>query len=494
MSGKTKVIAGVVVLAALGSAAVALAVGVNRPAVEVETATVTQEDLQVTVTASGKVESDVRNDVFPQTAGVIASIEVEDGQQVTAGTVLATLETEPLILQVTQAEAALAQAEAQLGALDRQKPTNAELESARRATNAAWRQYQAAAAGIKAAEKQAPTQADRDAASAATQAALDAYQAAKETYEELKAQYDMTPTPALKSSLSQAEVSKSQAYAGYLQAKAAQEKLAAYDPTTTRLQAQAAADQAYAGYLAARAQQLKLETTELSAERRAAQAAVDQAREALVIAQDNLEKAVLRAPIDGTVIFNALGTPAMDGQAPRVATGVAVAPQSAPFTVVDLGALRFTAEIDEADINRIDLGMAARIELDALPNESFESTVTRILPAATLTPTGGTVFPIHIDLSTITADLLIGMRGDATIEVDSMPDAVTIPIEALFDEDGVNYAYVVGEDNVLQRTRIETGVITETRVQVLSGIKPGQTVALSGQVELADGMRIRAKR
>lgn len=494
MSRRAKIIAGVAVLVVVGVVAVALAIGVNGPAVEVEVATVVREDLAVTVTASGRVESGVRVDVFPPTAGIIESVKVEDGQRVTAGTVLATLKTGPLELQVAQAKAGVAQAELQAKAIDKQKPTSAELESARRAKEAAWQQYQAALAGVDAVGKQAPTQADRNAANAATSAARESYLAAKGAYDDLKAEYDAAPTPALEAALVQAEIAKGQAYAGYLQAKAAQEKLAAYDGTAARSQAQAGADQAYAGYLAARAQQLRLEDTDLSAERRAAQAAVNQAREALVIAQDNLDKAALIAPADGSVLFNALSTPAADGQVPRAAAGVAVAPQSAPFTVVDLGALLFTAEVDEVDIDRVDLGMTALVNLDAFSSESFESTVARILSAATLTPTGGTVFPVHIDLSAVSANLLIGMKGDATIEVDSIPGAMTIPIEALFDEGGTNYVYAVSADDTLVRTPIEIGTLTETRVQVISGIDPGATVALSGPVELVDGMRIRAKR
>ncbi|MDP2401429.1 MAG: efflux RND transporter periplasmic adaptor subunit, partial [Actinomycetota bacterium] len=302
------------------------------------------------------------------------------------------------------------------------------------------------------------------------------------------------PDPSLEATLTQAEIAKDQAYAGYLQLKAAQDKLSSYDGSAPASQARAGSDQAYAGYLAARAQQGRLEGTNLSPERRAAQAAVDQARGALVLAQGNLDTAALISPVDGIVFFNAIGTPAADGQIPKAAVGAAIAPQSAPFTVVDLSAVRFVAEVDEVDIGRIKRGMDVVVNLDAFAAESFESTVTQILSVATLTATGGTVFPVQIDLSGVSADLLIGMKGDASIEIDSVPDAVTIPIEALFDEGGASYVYTVGAGEVLKRTQVQIGTLTETRVQVTSGLSDGDVVALSGPVELEDGMRIRAKR
>jgi multidrug efflux pump subunit AcrA (membrane-fusion protein) len=76
------------------------------------------------------------------------------------------------------------------------------------------------------------------------------------------------------------------------------------------------------------------------------------------------------------------------------------------------------------------------------------------------------------------------------IEVSSVPSAITIPIEALFDEGGTSYAYVVQSDDTLARTQIEIGTLTETKVQVLAGLESGDVVALSGPVELIDGMPV----
>ncbi len=494
MSRKAKVIAGLAALILVAGGVAYAVVGLGGASPEVEVATAERADLAVTVTASGRVESGVRADVFPPTAAIVANVFVDDGQRVEAGTVLARLETEPLELQAEQARAGVIQAESQLALLEKQRPSSAELQAARAATDAAWRQYQAALTGVGAVDQQAPSASDRAAAVAAVTAAYNAYITARDAYDALKAAYDIMPTPSLEATLTQAGIAKDQAYAGYLQAKAARDKIDAYDSSAPRAQAQAGADQAYAGYLAARAQQQRLETTNLSAEQRAAQAAVDQAREALVLAQDNLGKSALTAPIGGVVLFNAIGTPGADGQPSKVSAGAAIAPQAAPFTVVDMGALRFVAEVDEVDVGAIAPGMPVSVNLDAFPRDSFESTVTQILSAATLTPTGGTVFPVHVDLSMIEQRLLIGMKGDAQIEVDSVPEAVTVPIEALFDEGGTSYVYVVTGQDTLKRTPVELGTLTETRIQVRSGLNAGDVVALTGPVELSDGLQIRPKK
>lgn len=492
MSRRAKIILAVVALLVIGGVASYIAFGGATGGVQVDTAQVADEDLALTVTASGKVGPGLRVDVYPPTAGTLESVNVDDGDEVKQGDVLAQMDRVPLEAAVAQARVALAGAESQLAAISKQQPSAADLTAARAGTDAAWAAYEAALESAEAADQGAPSSADLKAAAAAERAAYESYQIALEAFKavELVFEASQTPSPSLESTYTSSKIAKDQAEAAYYQAKSAHDSLRAFDATAAQANAGAAADQAYAGYLSARAQQMKLEETCLSAERRAAQASVDQAREALVVAQENLTKATIRAPIDGTVLFNAAGAPVTDGSVPTAAAGAAVGPQAPPFTVVDLDGLTFVAEVDEVDVSRLETGMSAVVSLDAVAEESFETEVAQIEPAAQLTATGGTVFPVQLPLDgKAEANVLLGMKGDAEIEVSKVPGAATVPIEALFDEGGTTYVYVVDGD-VLKRTEVEIGTLTETRVEILSGVEPGATVALSGATELVDGMRV----
>lgn len=100
------------------------------------------------------------------------------------------------------------------------------------------------------------------------------------------------------------------------------------------------------------------------------------------------------------------------------------------------------------------------------------------------------MFPVYMQLDDDAAEgLLIGMKGDVEIEVSSVPNVLTIPVEALFDEGGTSYVYLV-ENGTLARTEVKVGTLTETTVEVVSGVEEGDTVALSGPVELVDGMAV----
>ncbi len=490
MSPKTKMVAAVTSLVIVGGIAAAVAYSATRPAATVDAATAMVDDIAVTVTAAGSVESDARGDVFPPAAGVLAEVRVVDGQQVVAGDVIAVLDPEPLDLAVAQAEAGLAQAEAGLQAVDDQSPGSAELEAARSATDAAWQAYRSAQIAAASVSDQAPGDVEKQAAAAATRAARIAYDQASDAYDTLKAVYDLSPTPSADASLTAAAVARDQAYAVYLGAQATERSLASVDLSAQQASADAGVAQAHAAYLSAKAQQEKLEGVDVSPQRSAARAALEQAREALALAESNRAKAEMRAPVDGTVLFNPLGTPSADGSVPKAAPGAAVAPQTAPFTVVRFETMRFTAEVDEVDVALVETGMSARVRLDALPDRSFETTVSEIRPAATLTPTGGTVFPVYLRVEADGATVLLGMKGDAEIEVSRVSSVVTLPIEALFDDATGSYVFVIEEDDRLVRTPVQLGALTESVIEITSGVRAGERVALAGPEELADGMLV----
>jgi HlyD family secretion protein len=418
---------------------------------QVDTATVEQQDLSVKVQASGKVQAGMKADLFPPTVGTLDEVFVEDGQKVTAGQQIAVMDKGPLELQVAQAETGVDQARAQLSAAEQQAPSSQDVNAAKANVNAAKSALNAAKVSLDSAEY--------------------AYSAAQKTTNQLEKAVETSP--ALLPDLEKARLAESQARAGVAQANAG-------------------VSQADAAYKGAQAQLAKVQGSSTADAETAARAGLAQAQDALTLAKANLDAATFVAPFDGVVFFNPTGTPGADGQIPKASAGSAVAPQSAPFSVVDLTGVTFTAEVDEADIDRLKAGMTGEVRLDAFPGDAFSSRVIEVRSAAQQTATGGTVFPVDMSIDNKDKNLLIGMKGDADISVSSIGSALIIPVEALFDQNGKSYVYVV-EGGRLAKTDITTGAITDTTVQILSGLEAGQVVALSGSVEYTDGMAVRTK-
>lgn len=325
-----------------------------------------------------------------------------------------------------------------------------------------------ARAGVKAAKsqydlagKQVPTSADWAAANAGIDSAATSYNAAKGAYDSFHQAFILAGSPAsMEATLTQLNIAQKQAYAGLQSANSGKSKLSV------------------AG--------------SVGAQRAAACAAITQANTGLKLAEDNLSKANLVSPMDGVVLFNATGTPGLDGSLPKAMAGTAVSPVSAPFSVVQLGSLNFDAQVDEADVDRIKTGMKATVRLDAFPSQSFGTTVASIKPAAIQTTTGGVAFPVLLNLSSTGKNLLIGMSGSADIQVSAVADSITVPIEALTDVNGKSYVFVV-VNGKLKQTEVKTGALTDTRAEIVSGVSVGDEVVLGGLAGLKDGQAVRVK-
>ena len=447
MSRKTKIIVGIAALLVVGGAVAYFTLGSKGSGPEIDTAKVTRQRLDVTVSASGDVAAGVYADVFVPAPSTIDQIFVTDGDTVKAGDRIATIDDGQLALAVSQAKAALASARAQAANAGATAPSAKDVAAAKAGVSAANSQLTAAKAGLSAAR-------------VAADAATDAYDAAR------------LVLPSDSPTLTALYTSKKQADAGVASAKAGVKS-------------------AEAGVRSAEAALSKATSADPASTKSAASAGVAAAQKAYAEALSSLDKATLVSPIDGVVVFNAMSA-SLTGDGDKPAEGSSVTPAVAPFTVVDLSALRFDAEVDEADIDRVKAGLAADVTLDAFAGTTFATTVARVDPAAKTTSTGGTVFVAQIPLTDLDKQVLLGMKGDATIKVSSTGEAVTIPVEALFSEGGTDYVYVV-DAGKLQKTEITAGATTDTDVEVASGLAPGQVVALSGSTQYTDGMSVRVK-
>lgn len=465
---KGKIIAAIVALLVVAGVGACVVIQSQAAIPSVTTATVQRGELARTVTVSGRTDMGERADVYPPTAGLLEQVFVEDGDAVRAGDPIAKLQTEPLELQVAGAEAAYLAANAQLDAL----------------------------------EAQIPSQSDLDAADAGVAMAYGAYLDASATTDQLRGAVDDLKALGVSDSLDLGSIETTDpavlAAIELLEALDVQGVAAGVEGATiTLLEMQVASleageDQAYAAYLQALGQAGVLEGTDLSTSLASARAACTQAALALDMAETTLSEATMTAPIDGVVVFNTATSPiaGVDIAAAEPGPGFSVSPVSPPFTVVRLGFLEFVGDVDEADVDVVEAGMAANVVLDAFPGEDFPTEVRKVGVVSQLTATGGNAFPVYLDLAETGRDILIGMRGSADIELARIPDAVSVPIEALFDEGGQTFVYEL-VDGRLSRIDVEVGEYTETDVEITSGLEGGEEIVLTSSDVYEDGMRVR---
>lgn len=171
--------------------------------------------------------------------------------------------------------------------------------------------------------------------------------------------------------------------------------------------AELAVEQARARQEAAEAHLAQVETGASSEEIATARAAMRTAETTLKKAEVALERSTVRAPLAGTV-----------GMV-RVREHELVVPGEPLITIGDLGTLRVeTTDLDEIDVARVEVGKAADVTFDALPDQVFVGHVRRISPMAE--PDGGGVnYTAVIELETLDPKLRWGMTAFVDIEVGS---------------------------------------------------------------------------
>jgi multidrug efflux pump subunit AcrA (membrane-fusion protein) len=85
------------------------------------------------------------------------------------------------------------------------------------------------------------------------------------------------------------------------------------------------------------------------------------------------------------------------------------------------------------------------------------------------------------------------MSGSVDIAVKSIPDALTVPVEAVLTKGDSKSVFVLGSDNVVHARTVTVGASTDISAQILNGLAAGDAVVTTGASALSDGQRVRTK-
>lgn len=180
-----------------------------------------------------------------------------------------------------------------------------------------------------------------------------------------------------------------------------------------------------------------------------------------------LEYATLVTPIAGIVTH--VDTPV---------AGVNVTPATAMFAISDPSSLVFEANVDEIDVGRLVIGQPATIALDAFADTTFSGKISYISFVSETSGGGATVFPVKITFDQ-PQNLRIGLNGDVSIEVAKEEQVLTVPIEAVREDDEGKYVFrKTGES--FERVAVTVGNQNEDIIVIKSGLSDGELVAVKG--------------
>lgn len=153
-----------------------------------------------------------------------------------------------------------------------------------------------------------------------------------------------------------------------------------------------------------------------------AQAAIRQQTAAVLNTQVNIDRAVIRSPVDGVVLTR------------KIDPGQTVAASfSAPelFTIAeDLSKMQIELLVDESDIGQVRVGQTVSFTADAFPDRQFRGEVKQVRLAATTTNNVVT-YPVIVIVDNADGTLLPGLTVNAEIEVSSRENVLRLGNAAL---------------------------------------------------------------
>jgi multidrug efflux pump subunit AcrA (membrane-fusion protein) len=154
--------------------------------------------------------------------------------------------------------------------------------------------------------------------------------------------------------------------------------------------------------------------------------------------------------------------------------------------ILNMDEMTVRLNIPENEVPYFKKGLAAKIQVDAYPKESFAgviSKVSEVVDSATRT------LPIEISIPNADHRLKSGMFCRVSILVSQLKDRISLPQDALVQELGQDYIFIV-EDHTALKKKVILGVKEDGRVEVADGLNQGQKVIIFGQQGLKDGSSV----
>ncbi|SHI14504.1 efflux RND transporter periplasmic adaptor subunit [Ferrimonas marina] len=151
------------------------------------------------------------------------------------------------------------------------------------------------------------------------------------------------------------------------------------------------------------------------------------------------------------------------------------------FHVVQQHPLHGILHLPEQELSRVQLGQHAQLEVGGALGQ-VPATVLRIAP--TVDPNTGT-FKITLLVANPDRDLKAGMFSRARLRFDTHDNALVLPRIALIRQDLGHSVFVVSEGKAQSRN-VELGFSDGDRVEILSGLNPGEEVVIRGHHQLRD--------
>ncbi len=215
------------------------------------------------------------------------------------------------------------------------------------------------------------------------------------------------------------------------------------------------------------------------ADLRSSEIELEQARLELKRAENNANKMLVKAPMDGLVVMQSIRRGMEQAQ---VQEGDQLYPGQIFMQIVDPSSMVVNANVNQVDSESLRIGQSARVNLDAFPSVQLTGKVFSIgaVPIAGRRANFMKTIPVRVKLDGQDNRVIPDLSAYADVLVAAERGMSLIPAASLFrdGEQGKTFVYLRGPGE-WQRRDVEIGATDSQRVAVKSGLKSGDVVSLA---------------
>ena len=201
--------------------------------------------------------------------------------------------------------------------------------------------------------------------------------------------------------------------------------------------------------------------------------------------EEQITLATIRAERPGLVVYGASDQNSSryrgNSSQEAIQEGATVRERQAILTIPDMREMAIKVNIHESAVQRVAVGQAVSVSIDAFPDQQLTGIVTKVAVVADsanafMNP-DLKVYPTTIKIDGTHDWLRPGMSAEVEILVDRLFDVVYVPVQAVTYYDDKRVVYV-SNGNSSERREIEVGSFSESFIEITSGLQAGERVLL----------------
>ena len=222
----------------------------------------------------------------------------------------------------------------------------------------------------------------------------------------------------------------------------------------------------------------ELQLAQKQAQKENVRARLQETEARLRVLRDQIDSCSLYARRAGLVVYEEYL-----GASPRrkIRVGDRVGGSHGLVTIPEVNRMLVEASVSEADVYRVQPGQRAAVLLEAFPGVRLTGKVTRVGTLAASSPDRSIEdkrFDLIVEVDPTDTELRPEMTARVDVVLGERRGVLTVPINAVFERDGVTVAHVIRAWTIETRP-IQVGDSTDVAAEVLAGLQEGERVALT---------------